>query len=84
MQHAFSHPPPIQSGAASPVVKVVRERDGEVLYSIRVQGDRFRPSVYETGKYTVRIGVDRPDQKVLTGVTSGSMDDARIEQVDLR
>ena len=72
------------AGSESPVVKVIRERDGEVLYSIRVQGDRFRPVVYEAGTYTIKIGKDRPDQETLVGVKSGSMDDQRTREVDLR
>ena len=72
------------AGSESPVVKVIRERDGEVLYSIRVQGDRFRPAVYEAGTYTIKIGKDRPDQETLVGVKSGSMDDQRTREVDLR
>ena len=71
------------TGSKSPVVKVIRERDGEVLYSVRVQGDRFRPAVYESGKYTIKLGTDRPDQKTMKGVTSGSMTDQRIEQINL-
>ena len=72
------------AGSESPVVKVIRERDGEVLYSIRVQGDRFRPAVYEAGTYTIKIGKDCPDQETLVGVKSGSMDDQRTKEVDLR
>ena len=52
-------------------MKVIRERDGEVLYCFRVSGNRFRPSVYVAGKYDFKIGVDRSDQKLLTGVVSG-------------
>ncbi len=72
------------AGTKSPVVKVIRERDGEVVYSVRVQGDRFRPAVYEPGKYTIKVGQDRPEQAVMTGVTSGTMTDQRTEQVEMR
>ena len=71
-------------GSVWPVIKVIRERDGGVLYCIRGRGDRFRPSVYEAGKCTIKIGADHPDLKVFTGVVSGAMDDARSEQLDLR
>ena len=70
--------------ANSPVVKVIRERDGEVLYSVRVQGDRFRPAIYEPGKYTIKIGQDRPNKAVMTGVMSGTMTDERTKKVQLR
>ena len=48
-------------GLVDPVVQVIREADGEVLYTIRIRGDRFRPHVYAPGKYTVKVGRDRPD-----------------------
>ena len=70
--------------AKSPVVKVIRERDGEVLYSVRVQGKHFRPAIYESGKYTVKVGQDRPSNVVMTGVMSGAMTDKRAKKVELR
>ena len=48
-------------GASDPVVEVIEEATGEVLYSIRIQGNRFRPHVYGPGKYTVKAGRDKPD-----------------------
>jgi hypothetical protein len=47
--------------AVDPVVQVTDEATGEVLYTIRIQGDRFRPPVYGPGKYTVQAGADKPD-----------------------
>jgi hypothetical protein len=43
-----------------PVVQVIREDDGEVLYTLRIQGNRFRPHVYGKGAYTVKAGQDKP------------------------
>jgi hypothetical protein len=51
-----------------PVVQVVRESDGEVLYTLRIQGDRFRPHVYGPGKYTVKAGPALPDRLKLEGL----------------
>jgi hypothetical protein len=48
-------------GLVDPVVQVVKEADGEVLYTVRIQGNRFRPQVYAAGKYTVKVGRDKPD-----------------------
>jgi hypothetical protein len=47
--------------AADPVVQVIEEASGEVLYTLRISGDRFRPHVYGPGKYTVKAGPDKPD-----------------------
>jgi len=46
------------AGAANPVVQVIEERTGDILYTARVSGDRFQPAVYAPGTYTVRVGRD--------------------------
>lgn len=56
------------SDVTDPVVQVVREADGEILYTLRIQGKQFRPHVYSPGKYTIRAGTDRPDQWSRSGV----------------
>lgn len=56
-------------GVADPVVQVIDEASGEVLYSLRVRGARFEPPVFSTGgTSTVRVGRDRPDATTLTGL----------------
>ena len=51
-----------------PVVQVVEERTGEILYTVRIQGDRFQPRVYAPGRYTIKAGPDRPDRASLDGL----------------
>ena len=46
--------------AVDPVVQTIEEATGEVLYTLRIQGDRFRPHVYAPGKYSVKAGPHRP------------------------
>jgi hypothetical protein len=58
----------IIEGAADPVVQVVREEDGDILYTRRICGNRFRPPVYAAGTYTVKVGRDRPDAWKAEGV----------------
>ena len=55
-------------GAMNPVVQVIDETTGEVLYTIRVQGDRFQPRVYGSGPYAVKVGRDRPEVAALSGI----------------
>lgn len=65
----FGHLPEIQLHAApGSVVQVVRESDGEILYTLRVVGERFRPPVYGPGTYTVKVGPDRPDAWSISGL----------------
>jgi hypothetical protein len=51
-----------------PVVQVLAEASAEVLYTLRVQGTRFRPPVYSQGSFTVKVGRDRPDAVTLNGL----------------
>ena len=70
-------------GAADPVVQVVEEKTGDILYTVRVKGDRVQPRVYAPGKYTVRVGIDRPDGPSLTGVDAAAKDSAGTRTVKL-
>jgi hypothetical protein len=65
-------------------VQVVGESDGEVLYTIRIRGDRFTPRVFASGRYTVRVV--RPDTEALLlfpGLEP-TPDSARVLELDLR
>jgi hypothetical protein len=44
------------AGITTPVVQVVDERSGEVVYTLRARTARFKPWVFAEGSYTVRIG----------------------------
>ena len=48
-------PEVIVKGLKNPVIKVINSRTAVVEYSLRIQGDRFRPMVFEEGKYTIEI-----------------------------
>lgn len=61
-------------GAKSPVVQVIHDATGEVLYTVRTQGDRFRPPVYAEGTHTIKIGRDKPNQITRPKVASGGID----------
>lgn len=53
-------------GASNPVIQVVAESNGEVLYTRRVRGTSFLPPVFGLGKYTICVGRDQPTQTVGT------------------
>lgn len=57
--------PVLKFASAEPVVSVIRESDGEVLYTVRIQGDSFQPAVYGPGTYTVKAGANQPEALVL-------------------
>jgi hypothetical protein len=71
------------SGAQDPVVQVIEQMSGEVLYTRRVSGDRFQPPVFAAGQYAVKIGRDRPDRFSRSDVTAGPRNAAPPIPVDL-
>jgi hypothetical protein len=61
--------PPVKlDGIPRPVVQVIAESTGEVLYTVRAQTESFTPRVYAPGKYTIKAGRDKPDTVVAKGV----------------
>ncbi len=46
---------PIESKTPDAVVEVIDESNGDVVYTVRMQGRKFTPRVFREGKYTVRI-----------------------------
>ena len=50
------------------VVQVIHEQTGETVYCRRLHHvSSFTPPVFAAGTYTVKVGVDRPDARTLTG-----------------
>jgi hypothetical protein len=66
----------IVDGAERPVVQVIAEENGEILYTIRASGNRFRPHVYSQGSFSVKVGRNRPDGVTLTGLKASAVQDA--------
>ena len=55
-------------GVENPVVIVMTEPAGEIVYALRVQARAFQPFVFEPGTYTVKIGEPETDRwNVVTG-----------------
>jgi len=46
----------IVRGVENPVIQVIYEPDGELVYAFRMTGDRFRPGVFREGEYTLVVG----------------------------
>jgi hypothetical protein len=69
-------------GQADPVVQVIDEASGEVVYTLRIRGAEFRPKVFRAGSYTIKVG-ERGREKVLTNIASAPEDDATVIEVEL-
>ena len=67
---AAAHLPEVASKSADPIVQVEHEGTGEVLYTLRIRGDRFRPKVFDPeATYAVRVWEsDDGSVRTLTGV----------------
>ena len=56
-------------GGQEPVVQLISEADGQLVYGLRIKGKNFRPKVFADGKYTVKITVPETGQeRILTGI----------------
>ena len=60
------------TGPMNPVAQVINEADNEVLYTIRVKGDKLELPVYAKGSYTLKLGMDKPDAKTIRGLRAGA------------
>lgn len=49
-------------GLKDPVIRVIREYTGEVIYTLRIAGSSFQPKVFEMGNYRIEIG--EPDNNI--------------------
>jgi hypothetical protein len=58
-------------GAEDPVVQIIDEENGEVVYTLRIRGTTFRPKVFKEGTYTILAsGSDPKNVRKLTGIRS--------------
>ena len=61
------------AGVMDPVIQVIDEELDEVVYTIRIKGNRWRPMVFREGTYTVKVGED-DGVKILSDVRSAPED----------
>jgi len=70
------------AGMEDPVVQVIDESNGEIVYTLRIDGNTFRPKVFRKGTYTIRVGQQPDKMKELKGVKSlgaGEKTELRVE-----
>lgn len=70
------------TGAKDQVVQIVDESNDEVVYTLRIQGDRFQPKVFREGKYMINVG-EGDNIQIIQEVESGPKDDGRIIEVQM-
>ncbi len=55
-------------GMDEPVVQVIDESDGQIVYTLRIQGNEYRPKVFAKGTYTIKVGDQENRTKEIKGV----------------
>ena len=63
----------------NPIVQVIEEATGEVVYTLRINGQSFRPKVFAMGRYTLHIGEPR---QTLTGIQTIDEGSTAIINID--
>ena len=71
-------------GIENPVVQVIEELTGDVLYTTRVKSKNYRPKVYTNGKYTIRVGEGLPILKTVKGVQSVAASNMKKMTISVR
>lgn len=71
------------TGATNPVIQVIDEKNNEILYTLRIAGARYQPAVFAKGRYTVKIGRDRPDGQTLKGLEAAAKSEAGRREIKL-
>ncbi|KKK64307.1 hypothetical protein LCGC14_2985520, partial [marine sediment metagenome] len=70
------------TGMENPVVSVIDESGGEIIYTLRIAGTTYRPKVFAEGSYTIKVGqLGTPRVKILAGVRSLSPEEAKTISV---
>lgn len=83
-RRAAAHLPTIEvTGMSDAVVQVIDEIDGEVVYTLRISGTRFRPKVFRSGPHTIKVGEPgTPRMRTLRHVNPAADERERL-QIDL-
>ncbi len=74
----------VVTGQSDPVIQIIDESNGEIIYTLRIKGKTLTPKVFRNGKYTIKVS--SPDtNKIKTYTNVKSLDkksaDATIKVV---
>lgn len=62
-------------GMTDAIVQIIDETYGDVVYTLRIKGARFRPKVFRDGLYTIKVG-EQPDRmKTFTNIEANADND---------
>ena len=62
-------PEVVTEGLSDPVIRVISESTGEMVYNLRISGNSYQPGVFYYGPYTIEAGdPDRDIWKKISGI----------------
>jgi hypothetical protein len=65
-----------------PVIQIIEEETGEIIYTIRAKENTFKPKIFKTGKYTIRVGEPGTSKmRTLKNIAQTNEEDKKIEVV---
>ncbi len=74
------------TGLQDPVIQLVEDYTGEIVYTLRIRGTSLRPKVFKEGTYTVTVSDGKPEpngcSKTLSGVRTIAGDVEQTLSVD--
>ncbi|MEA2062347.1 MAG: twin-arginine translocation pathway signal protein, partial [Gemmatimonadota bacterium] len=71
------------TGMSDPVVRVIDESNGEILYTLRIRGTSFRPRVFKEGLYCLVVG-EPGTGRLKTFEHLQSMPESKKQTLDVR
>ncbi|MCA9075609.1 MAG: alkaline phosphatase D family protein [Planctomycetaceae bacterium] len=70
------------NGSVDPVVQIIDQESEETVYTLRIPGTSFRPKVYSSGRYMIRVSdTDRQITRTIENVQSDTKDASESLQV---
>jgi hypothetical protein len=70
------------TGAEKPILQIIAEPSNEILYTLRLAGDAYRPRVFEEGTYTIRL-YDETYDETLSAIPALPPTERKTLEVDL-
>jgi hypothetical protein len=56
-RQAMAWLPTVRADLDDPVIQVIDETSGEVVYTLRIKGREWQPKAFRVGPHTVRVGI---------------------------
>ncbi len=71
------------SGITNPVFQIIKEKNKEIVYTIRAKKNIFRPKIFEEGLYTIKAGnPDTGKLKILKNIQSLGLNEKQIIEIN--